>query len=306
MYDIVNNLKDSTTAYNNLSTNICAMFQFDQPDTPEHSHNFTELCYIISGKIIHTINGVTSVLGNDDYFIVDIGVKHKFTKIPDVECQLINIMFRPSVIDHTLSDESKISEIFASPKIGLYLYSDISEVSSQIFHDHTESVKSLALDMKKEFAEMQFGYEQKLKCSLISLMIHIARQLHPALSSDSSGVYNIISYINQHYNEHITLELLGNKFHMNPSYLCTKLKKSTGYSFIQYLQKIRIANACRLLSLTNMRISEICTAVGYDDIKHFEKIFRKHTTDSPTIYRKISKQIFEKNKKPKQQPIKTI
>lgn len=306
MYDIIRYENNSEDFYNNLLADIVATVEFSQPDTTNHAHDFIELCYILSGKIIHTTNGSTSVLSENDFFLVDLGVPHKFTKLPESDCQLINIIFRPSAIDHTLSDQSGIIDILSSQKIGLIFNSETIPDTSQIYHDSTGDIRSIALNIKKEFAEMQFGYEQKLKCNLISLLIDIARRLNPLISSDQSGVYNIISYINQHYNEHITLEILGNKFHMNPSYLCTKLKKGTGYSFIQYLQKIRIANACRLLSLTNMRISEVCTAVGYDDIKHFEKIFRKHTTDSPIVYRKISKQLLEKNKKPKQKPIKTI
>lgn len=293
MYDILKEKNTSSVYYSNMTSDICVMIQASQIDTPEHSHNFLEFCYILSGEIMHTIGGVTSILKNDDFFIIDIDTPHKFTKLQNSECQLINIMFRPSVIDHTLSDKSNIREVFASPKIGFYSKDDCSFVNGT-YHDSSNIIKSLALDMKKEFAEMQFGYEQKLKCSLISILIHTVRRFYPNLSSEASGMHEIISYINQHYNEHLTLEKLGAKFNMNPSYLCTKLKKSMGYSFIQYLQKIRIANACRLLSLTDMRISEICTAVGYDDIKHFEKIFRKHTTDNPLSYRKISKELLSR------------
>lgn len=297
MYTIDRKADDSVEFYHNIPSGIVVNVQLSQPDAEFHMHDFLEICIILSGKISHTINGITSILEKGDFFIVDFGISHKFTKLRDIDCRLINILFRPSVVDYTLSDRSPVREVLASQAIGFSLNAEDNIQIEKAYHDATGIIEALALDMKKESSEMSFGYEQKLKCDLISLLIHVARQVHPSLASDSSSIsYNIVSYIKQHYNERLTLESIGKKFHMNPAYLCTKLKKETGSSFVEYLQKTRVANACRLLSLTDMRISEICTAVGYDDIKHFEKIFRKYTFDSPTSYRKISKQILKNSR----------
>lgn len=294
MYNIKEN--ESIRLFNNANSDIVVNVQSSQPNTDYHNHTFLEFCFILSGEISHTIYNKTSILKENNFFIVDFGVSHKFTTLQNSKCSLINILFKPSFIDYTLSNSSNFYNVLSCKKIGLFLSENDKHLIKHIYTDTTGAIKNLALDMKKEFSEMAFGWERKLKCDLISLFIHMARYICP-ISGSNTSTSNILLYINQHYNENLTLETIARKFHLNPSYLCTKLKKETGLSFIQYMQKTRIANACRLLSMTNMRVSEICTSIGYDDIKYFEKIFRKYTTQNPISYRKISRQFFQEKDK---------
>ncbi|HWP52379.1 MAG TPA: response regulator [Clostridia bacterium] len=94
-------------------------------------------------------------------------------------------------------------------------------------------------------------------------------------------------YIQQHYNEPISLEDVCAATGFSVSYFSTLFKKETGEGFVKYLAKIRIEKAKALLQDTNLPIAEVCGRVGYNDLKHFTGIFKKVTSLNPGQYRKL-------------------
>jgi two-component system response regulator YesN len=83
-------------------------------------------------------------------------------------------------------------------------------------------------------------------------------------------------YIQEHYSEKISLKTLGAKFFMNPLYLGRLFSKSTGVSFNDYLNRIRIKEAKRLLLNTDLKITDIIKKLGYQNQEYFYKIFPRY------------------------------
>lgn len=94
-------------------------------------------------------------------------------------------------------------------------------------------------------------------------------------------------YIEEHYMENITLEDLGAHLGFNPSYFSTLFKKETGTSFVEYLVKVRMEKAKELLREPDLKIHEICLMVGYNDVRHFRKLFAQSTGLSPKEFRRL-------------------
>lgn len=94
-------------------------------------------------------------------------------------------------------------------------------------------------------------------------------------------------YINEHYYEPLTLEILGEITELNPSYFSSLFKKETGSSFVEYLTDIRIQNAKQLLIKTTYGIIDISEEVGINNLKYFTKLFKKATGLTPTDYRRL-------------------
>ena len=92
-------------------------------------------------------------------------------------------------------------------------------------------------------------------------------------------------YINEHYNEEITLSKLSKVVYVNPIYLSRLFKEKEGENFIDYLTGIRIEHAKSLLEDLSLRVYDITEMVGYESRKHFGKIFKEMTGMSPREYR---------------------
>ena len=71
------------------------------------------------------------------------------------------------------------------------------------------------------------------------------------------------------------------------SYFSALFKKETGEGFAKYLTRVRMERAKELLQETNLPVAEICSQVGYSDLKHFNQTFKKVTSLSPGQYRKL-------------------
>lgn len=99
----------------------------------------------------------------------------------------------------------------------------------------------------------------------------------------------IMDYIRQHLSEPLQLQDIADQFGFSYSYLSSLISNASSETFTEYLNRIRIEQACRLLQSTNKSISEIALACGYSDSGYFSRIFRKLMGKSPRQYRNLSR-----------------
>ncbi|ALC89417.1 hypothetical protein AM500_06180 [Bacillus sp. FJAT-18017] len=105
-------------------------------------------------------------------------------------------------------------------------------------------------------------------------------------ASSSLNMKSIRQYIVEHYQEPLTLTDVAAHFHFNPSYLSSYFSANNDESFTEYLNKIRIEEAAKLLTAGSEPISEISARVGYSDHSYFCKVFKKLKGVSPSQYKR--------------------
>lgn len=113
----------------------------------------------------------------------------------------------------------------------------------------------------------------------------------------SRTVLDMIDYIEKNYPQELSLELLGEKFHMNGVYLGQIFKKETGQTFLKYLTNVRISEAKRLLREENSTVAETAQMVGYRTSQYFSQIFMRNVGMKPQEYKNRGKN--EKGEKEK-------
>ena len=106
--------------------------------------------------------------------------------------------------------------------------------------------------------------------------------------SHSKPVRLILDYIAEHYNEKITLTDLAGLTNFSTFYISSLLKKDTGLSLAENINRIRIEKSKKFLLETNLSILEVAQHVGFNYQNHFASIFKKQTGLSPTDYRNIA------------------
>ncbi|WP_243459590.1 response regulator transcription factor [Metabacillus bambusae] len=104
-----------------------------------------------------------------------------------------------------------------------------------------------------------------------------------------SNLQQILDYIEENYTEPLSLTGVANHFHFNPSYLSSYFATHNKEGFNEYLNRIRIEEAAKLLINSSIPISEISGHVGYSDHSYFCKVFKKQRGLSPSQYRRNQK-----------------
>ena len=113
------------------------------------------------------------------------------------------------------------------------------------------------------------------------------RQLDEGVQSADKNVNRVKIYIEAHFKEELTRESLASEVFMNPDYLSKVFKKKTGSSLMDYVAKVRIEKAKKLLERTALSVSEIAMETGYSNTAYFTKMFKKYTDGvTPREYRK--------------------
>ncbi len=129
--------------------------------------------------------------------------------------------------------------------------------------------------------EELFGMLEELQNS------HIQRIRQQYTDDVNRPIRQAKQYIQNHYQEPISLETVSEIVGLSPAYFSTLFKKYENEGFAKYLINVRVEQAKIILRESNISISEVCKKVGYNDIKHFNQTFEKVTGVKPTTYRKL-------------------
>ncbi len=105
------------------------------------------------------------------------------------------------------------------------------------------------------------------------------------LNSNSDLVGKVLIYLHSNFVKKITIEELSRTFNLNRTTLNEKFRDELGMTVINYLIELRIQLACMILSETLIPVTEIAERVGFADISHFNRTFRKLTGHTPSEYR---------------------
>ena len=128
------------------------------------------------------------------------------------------------------------------------------------------------------------AYEEELMGFVLSLHHKINTQFD--ISRNEQKMRDAVTYIEEHYFEDLNMAVVSNYVSMNYSLFSYSFKQHTGTNFVNFLKGIRMREAKRLLAESEEKIIEISQKVGYDNEKHFMKIFKSTYGVSPSEYRK--------------------
>jgi len=97
---------------------------------------------------------------------------------------------------------------------------------------------------------------------------------------------SIIEYIDRHFDEELSVNMLAKQFYMSPSYFSHQFKKRVNKTVPEYTNELRISHAKSFLEREDMSIGEIASLVGFSDINYFSRKFKALTGMTPSEYRR--------------------
>ena len=100
----------------------------------------------------------------------------------------------------------------------------------------------------------------------------------------SRKVREVISYMEEHYGEDVNLSVMADQLHLSTIYICQIFKREVGVTFKEYLTKIRMREAVRLLESGRYKVYEVSGMVGYQTVQYFSRVFKRETGKYPSDY----------------------
>ena len=266
-----------------------SMCTFNHFGSSTHSHNFLELVYIEEGKATHILDSQETTVKKGNYLIIDYDTSHKYKSIGDGTVKVINCLFLPSFLDKSLKNCRKFSEV-----VGNYLikidYGMLAKNPSQtVFEDTDGKIYEIIKNMLAEYNLKSRGYAEIMRANLIEILVRTLRQLVDTENNfkDDKITVCMKEYVQNHFNENISLTDISKRLNYSLSYLSIKFKKDTGLNFNCYVQRYRVEQSCTMLKNSNKKIYDIAKAVGYNDLKYFNNVFKKIMGMTPYRFRKL-------------------
>ena len=257
---------------------------------PIHMHDTMELIYVLEGQVDLKISFHQYELKQGEFVIVNSFEVHSIKKKSD-----------SNVIMFFQLDKKYFEEYFPDFEGTLFIYDPYYYQNYN--HDEIREIKKYLLEAALEMSKEKEGYEKRvnqliIKCLGIFLkdfqmQFFSAKYIEESIYKNNKTQLDRLLRINQflylNYNDKISLEMLAEKEHINKYYLTHLIKYSTGYSFQELINIVRIDRAETLLLGTSKTIEEIVSISGFSSNRFLNKYFKQFFNLSPSEYRKKNK-----------------
>lgn len=162
---------------------------------------------------------------------------------------------------------------------------DIVGILALSLHDHGLQIEDIHTGFNM-FKELDRLYSlQDFTAWLRDLLLPVCEVMNRRSSQKHRKTIDfIMRYVQKHYAEDITLDVLAEKVYLTRNYLSQIFKQETGENFNNYMTRIRMDKAKELMLTGNYKIFEISQMVGYKNNAYFSQLFKKHTGLNPSEF----------------------
>ena len=262
----------------------------DEDHIKPHDHDVLEFAYLEKGTVMHHFGDEVKRIEAGGYFFVDHGTAHWMERVSDEPYRIINFLFTPDFIDRTLAGKQSFSDILSCYLLKYCHRPTDQNFANRIFCDDG-TVKELIFNIVDEFESKKYGYIEWIRSQFIKIMLTAMRTLERPQETESYDglIEQVVKRIELQYAERLRLKDMARELGYSAEYLSARFSAVMKQSFSDYLQQIRLEQACRLLETTDFTIDKIAKAVGINDIKYFHQIFKAHLGTTPGKFRKLYK-----------------
>ncbi|KAF2513661.1 AraC family transcriptional regulator [Flavobacterium zhairuonense] len=281
-------VKTTIASYTNTSLSVFSREEsFFQ--SPFHSHPEFELVYILESHGKRIIgNSVESFQPGDMVFLGD-DIPHVWLNdeifykgINSLKAKAIVIYFSRDLFGNSfyeLPEAQEVKKFFAQAIKGVSITGETNALIA----------KKMSKLLKKKGFEVVMGLLEILfLLSKSKDLRYINDNSYVPVNEDnkSDRLAEVFKYVKSNYKEEISLDEISKIANLTPTSFCRMFKAKTKKPFVEYLNEIRVSNACKYLIETDLGISEIAYECGYKTASNFNKLFKKLIGTTPKEYRK--------------------
>lgn len=241
---------------------------------PMHRHEYFEIEIVLSGSGKQNLNGEIYDLKRGSVYF------------------LTNTDFHEIIISEPLLNYNiSMDMLSVSPE---FMKKSLSS-TQRVFAPPPDEFKRLCLlaelleDASSKYKHINPTYSQML---LSCLLLQMSELFDPEVKNKigvSSVIQNVILYLHANFRNNPSLDEVADFAQLSRNYISNLFKKETGMTLIKYCTTLKIGYAKRLLSITDMPITDICFDCGFSSIPNFIRTFNLNTGCSPQKYRKAAR-----------------
>lgn len=280
-------MRDTVVPYTLPEVNDHSFFFIAQHVRPEveagmHRHDAWELYYVTHGKGTRMTGDTLMPFSEGDVVLIPPSMIHFW----EYDSEQVNTDGEITYLMATFSQEfiSRCMKTF--PEIKRALFNCMLPGEALIYgHESAEIIK-------RALRKMPLLDDIGQLCGMLRLLpfifttedrTMIGRPV--SIENNVRRIQKVAAYVMAHYAHTITLDEIASHIGMNRSAFCSFFKRNKKMTFSQFLTNYRLSTACELLRDTEKQISEICYAVGFNDLPHFTRVFRKKYGIPPSQFR---------------------
>ncbi|NRY59488.1 AraC family transcriptional regulator [Clostridium beijerinckii] len=257
--------------------------KFDMPQ--HHFHEDYEIFYLIQGERKYFINDTIYKISEGNLVLVNVNEIHKTSDFSDHSHERIVVNFTPAFLAE-----------FSQNVNALNLYSCFNLENRVLplsfkYKNNIEGVLNRLLEVDKSQSDNKNFHSKVLLCELLILINNFVDDFklkgYSSMQPINPKVSQVIKYINENYHQAISLSSVAKEFYLSPFYLSKLFKQTTNFTFIEYLNSVKIRNATQLLQDKKYKIIDIAEKVGFTNNTHFTRVFKTVMGMSPMKYRKL-------------------
>ncbi len=267
---------------------MCISIEDPQTDSDIHDHLFHEIAYIRSGHANHLTATGAEPINKGTIIMIRPQVWHAYQQCRKLT--VVNCLFNSQLLYQLLpllADTPQIADMLRAER------KQPARETPIVFHlpEHAQKYcLRLMNHMSEEQKSSERGWLSSCIADLLQLLVLIARHAgcsSPAVLSPAteSAMLKAAQYIESHFSQNFSLATLASSCGVSRSHLSRHFPLRLGMGVVDYQHRLRVEEACRLLRLTGMSITQIAQRTGYSEVAYFSRCFKRMMGISPRHYR---------------------
>ena len=247
-----------------------------------HRHDAWELYYVVHGYGSRTAGDTCQPFTAGDVALIPPSMLHRWEYAPESADTDGRIRYLMAAFDHSLV--KRCMEAFPEVRnrlAGIPFPTDALKFGPE----SSRIIRKLLSEMTGMDELERLSAMLRLLPTVFTSPDHTFAGRPMRIERDVRRMQQIAAYVMAHYVHAISLKEIAAEVGMNRSAFCSYFKRCKGMTFSQFVTQYRLNTACELLKHSQKQVSEICYLVGFNDVPHFNRMFKKAKRMSPKAYR---------------------
>ena len=261
-----------------------------------HRHEYMQINYVYQGKAEYLLNNKHFKIIKGDIFVIPSYMPHSIIETNDTCAEIFEFEFMPGFIKQDIKNIKNTGIFMDFTYMEPFSFSEnqVKPCLNLAGRKQVE-VEDILNEALREYNRRKSRYILMIRSLLLKLLVLIEREFtanqgdgkfYPVYVRHQDSISNAMKYIDSHYTEDLSIEKVAREFALSQSYFSYLFKNITSRTFTEYLNNCRISKALELLKKTDKKVIDISLDVGFNNVYHFNRMFKQQMGISPLEYKK--------------------